>query len=280
MLRRDFIKKSMLMAPVALGLNTSYLKAAALSQHGLGSIGIQLYTVRDQMKKDVAMTLQKISEIGYKEVEFAGYFGQTPLQIKSHLADNGLVSPSTHVEIQLIRDYGDQVIESAKKIGHQYIVMAWLDPSERKTIDQYYAHADLFSKFGEKCKLAGLKFAYHNHDFEFQELDGEIPMDVLLERIDPDIAAFELDMYWISKARLDPVNFIRKHPGRFPLWHIKDMGPSSAMADVGAGVIDFEAIFSLNKIAGLKHYFVERDDPTDSFQSASNSFNAMAKLDF
>ncbi len=280
MVRREFLKKSMLMAPAALGVNISHLKAASLSEQGLGNIGIQLYTVRDQMKKDVAMTLQKISSIGYKEVEFAGYFGQTPKQIKNYLTDFGLTSPSTHIEIQLIRDYGDQVIESAKAIGHQYIVMAWLDPSERKSIDQYYAHADLFSEFGEKCKVAGLNFAYHNHDFEFQMLDGEIPMDILLERVDPNFVNFELDLYWISKAKVDPVQFIHKNPGRFPLWHVKDMAPSSNMTDVGAGIIDFSAIFAINKIAGLKHYFIERDDPSDSFETAMNSFKGITLLDF
>ena len=278
--RRSFLKNSMLMVPAAFCLHSVELNAARLSQHGLGNFGIQLYTVRDQMKRDVEGTLRSIAEIGYKEVEFAGYFGSRPKEIKNILSENLLTSPSTHIEIQLIRDYADQVIETALEVGHKYIVMAWLDPSERVSLDQYRAHADLFSVFGEKCKTVGLKFAFHNHDFDFQELEGEIPMDLLLKRTDPDIVAFELDMYWITKAKADPLQYIKNHPGRFPLWHIKDMAPSTKMADVGAGIIDFSAIFALNKMAGLEHFFAERDDPPDSLVTASNCFNAMLKLEY
>ena len=280
MRRRDFIKNSMIMLPAVSYLHASKLNAASLSEHGLGNFGIQLYTVRDQMKLDVNRTLQSIAEIGYKEVEFAGYFGRSPKDIKNILVENSLTSPSTHIEIQLIRDYAEQVIDSALEIGHKYIVMAWLDPSERVTLDQYRAHADLFSVFGEKCKAVGLKFAFHNHDFDFQELEGEIPMNLLLERTDPDIVAFELDMYWATKAKVDPIKYINKYPGRFPLWHIKDMAPSTKMADVGAGIIDFSAIFANHKMAGLEHFFAERDDPSNSLITASNSFNAMLKLEY
>ncbi len=280
MRRRDFIKNSMIMLPAVSYLHAGKLKAASLSEHGLGNFGIQLYTVRDQMKLDVNRTLQRIAEIGYKEVEFAGYFGRSPKDIKNILAENSLTSPSTHIEIQLIRDYAEQVIDAALEVGHKYIVMAWLDPSERVTLDQYRAHADLFNIFGEKCKVAGLKFAFHNHDFDFQELEGVIPMDLLLERTDSGAVAFELDMYWITKAKADPIRYINNHPGRFPLWHIKDMAPSTKMSDVGAGVIDFSAIFAHNKKAGLEHFFAERDDPPNSLVTASNSFNAMLKFEY
>ena len=256
------------------------LFAADLESHDLGNIGIQLYTVRDIMKESVSNTLQSIAEIGYKEVEFAGYFGKTPSQIKSILSANNLHSPSTHIEIQLLRDYPNQVIEAALEVGHEFIVMAFLDPSERINIDQYRAHADLFNSFGERCKKHGLRFAFHNHDFDFQVLNNSVPMDILLEETNPDLVSFELDLYWATKANVDPIKYIRDYPGRFPLWHVKDMQSNTKMADVGDGVINFSEIFKYNEVAGLEHYYVERDDPPNSLKTASRSYDAMLELNF
>ena len=248
--------------------------------NNLANIGIQLYTVRDLMKKNVPLTLQRIADIGYKEIEFAGYFGKTTKEIKTILSDNGLKSPSTHIEMDAIYNNPNKAIDTALEVGHEYIVMAWLAESERQNIDQYREYVDLYNSFGEKCNQNGLKFAYHNHDFEFKVLDGEVPMNLLLNKTDPNNVSFELDMYWVHKAKKDPKSYINKYPGRFPLWHIKDMASNTMMADVGDGIIDFSEIFALNKISGLKHYFVERDDPSDSMLSAERSFKAMLKLDF
>ena len=256
------------------------LNAKNLMDNNLANIGIQLYTVRDLMKKNVSLTLQRIAEIGYKEVEFAGYFGKTTKEIKAILSDNGLKSPSTHIEMDAIYNNPNKAIDTALEVGHEHIVMAWLAESERQNIDQYREYVDLYNSFGEKCNQNGLKFAYHNHDFEFKVLDGEVPMDLLLNKTDPNNVSFELDMYWVHKANKDPKSYINKYPGRFPLWHIKDMASNTMMADVGDGIIDFSEIFGLNKISGLKHYFVERDDPSDSMLSAERSFKAMLKLDF
>ncbi len=278
--RRKFLKNSLLCGTFSIVSPYNSLNAKNLMDNNLANIGIQLYTVRDLMKKNVPLTLQRIAEIGYKEVEFAGYFGKTNKEIKAILSDNGLKSPSTHIEMDSIYNNPNKAIDTALEVGHEHIVMAWLAESERQNIDQYREYVDLYNSFGEKCNQNGLKFAYHNHDFEFNILNGEVPMDLLLNKTDPNYVSFELDMYWVHKANKDPKSYINKYPGRFPLWHIKDMASNTMMADVGDGIIDFSEIFGLNKISGLKHYFVERDDPSDSMLSAERSFKAMLKLDF
>ena len=278
--RRKFLKNSLLCGTFSMVSPYNSLNAKNLMDNNLANIGIQLYTVRDLMKNNVPLTLQRIAEMGYKEVEFAGYFGKTTKEIKAILSDNGLKSPSTHIEMDAIYNNPNKTIDTALEVGHEHIVMAWLAESERQNIDQYREYVDLYNSFGEKCNQNGLKFAYHNHDFEFKVLDGEVPMDLLLNKTDPNNVSFELDMYWVHKAKKDPKSYINKYPGRFPLWHIKDMASNTMMADVGDGIIDFSEIFGLNKISGLKHYFVERDDPSDSMLSAERSFKAMLKLDF
>ena len=278
--RRKFLKNSLLCGTFSMVSPYNSLNAKNLMDNNLVNIGIQLYTVRDLMKKNLPLTLQRIADIGYKEVEFAGYFGKTTKEIKKILSDNGLKSPSTHIEMDAIYNNPNKAIDTALEVGHEFIVMAWLAESERQNINQYREYVDLYNSFGEKCNQNGLKFAYHNHDFEFKVLDGEVPMDLLLDKTDPNNVSFELDMYWVHKAKKDPQSYINKYPGRFPLWHIKDMASNTMMADVGDGVIDFSEIFGLNKISGLKHYFVERDDPSDSMLSAERSFKAMLKLDF
>ena len=278
--RRKFLQNSLLCGTFSLFNSNSSLNAASLMDNNLPNIGIQLYTVRDLMAENLPLTIQRIADIGYKEVEFAGYFGKTAKEIKTILSDNGLKSPSTHIEMDAIYNNPNKAIETALEVGHEYIVMAWLSESERQNIDQYREYVDIYNLFGEKCNQNGLKFAYHNHDFEFNILDGEVPMDLLLDKTEPSNVLFELDMYWVNKAKKDPKFYINRYPGRFPLWHIKDMASNTMMADVGDGVINFSEIFSLSNISGLKHYFVERDDPSDSILSAERSYNAMLKLDF
>jgi sugar phosphate isomerase/epimerase len=155
--------------------------------------------------------------------------------------------------------------------------MPWIMPHQR-SLNKYKEYIELFNKFGEQCQGAGLKFAYHNHDFEFEVIDGIRPMDLLLEETDKNLVSFELDLYWIIKAGEDPLGYIKKYPNRFPLWHIKDMASDGSMRDVGEGIIDFEEIFKLRKLSGLEHYYVEHDNPPDSLMTASRSFDALLKL--
>lgn len=246
----------------------------------LERIGIQLYTVRNQMAEDVPGTLQTIADIGYNEVEFAGYFDHTPAEIASFLRTSGLKSPSSHVSLADIRDMPERIIEAAQAIGNRYLVLAWLAPEDRQTLDAYRGHIELVAGFGDQCRAAGLQFAWHNHDFEFIELDGERPIDMVLAQTDPDLVQVELDLYWITKAGVDPYTYFERHPGRFPLCHVKDMATDSSMADVGDGTIDFAEIFAASDLAGLQHYYVERDDSQNPLETAARSYAAVASLRF
>ncbi len=246
----------------------------------LSNIGIQLYTVRDQMAIDVPGTLRRLAEIGYREVEFAGYFDHSPADIRAMLDDLGLASPSAHAPIDMLRDAPEAVIETWLEIGHEYVVMPWLTPDQRDTLDKYKAHAELFNEFAPQCTSAGLKFAYHNHEFEFEAVDGVLPMDLLLAEVDPSLMQVELDLYWTTVAGADPFEYFENHPGRFPLCHVKDMAADGAMADVGSGTIDFAALFAASEQAGFKHYYVERDDATDTLASAANSFAGASAIEF
>ena len=246
----------------------------------LSNIGIQLYTVRDRMAEDVPGTLRRLAEIGYREVEFAGYFDHSPSEIRAMLDDLGLASPSAHAPIEMLRESPEAVIETWLEIGHEYVVMPWLTPDQRDSLDKYKSHAELFNEFAARCTSAGLKFAYHNHEFEFEAIDGVLPMDVLLAEVDPSLMQIELDLYWITVAGKDPFEYFQRHPGRFPLCHVKDMAPDGAMTDVGSGTIDFAALFAASEQAGFEHYYVERDDAADTLASAANSFAGASAIEF
>lgn len=245
-------------------------------------IGVQLYTVRAEMERDLEGTLARVAEIGYKEVEFAGYFGRSPEQIKATLDRVGLTSPSGHMPYESLGDDWGQVLDRAAAIGHQYAVVAWTPQEERRTMDDWKRIAEKFNRAGEQTRRAGLTFAYHNHDFEFTAIDGHLPFDLLLERTDPSIVKLEMDLYWITLAGGDPFAYFSKYPGRFPMVHVKDLkrGAKPPMVDVGTGDINFSAIFARRKDAGIEHYFVEHDEPASAFDSISASYRYLKQLEF
>ncbi len=257
------------------------LRAAADGVPGAGAavkpVGVQLYTVRDQMEKDVEATLAKVASIGYKEVEFAGYFNRTPAQIARTLKTNGLTSPSVHIPVGEILKAPTAALDAMETIGHKFAVMPWIDPKER-TLDNYKRFADQFNAAAALTSKRGIQFCYHNHDFEFERTGGIVPYDMLLERCDPKLVKFEMDLFWMNKAKQDPLVYWAKYPGRFPLVHVKDMTAAGDMTEVGAGVIPFKTYFAKASQAGITHYFVERDNPTDSFASIAASFKALSAL--
>lgn len=272
--RRHFLR----LVALAAGASTTSTSLLA-SENKLNTIGIQLYTVRGLMQKDVPATLTAISKLGYKEVEFAGYFNHSPQQTKKLLAEVGLTSPSTHVGMAELRSL-EQTMDMAAEIGHDYVVLAYLAPHERTSLDQYKAYVDLFSKAGEAAKSRGMQFGYHNHDFEFAKMDGVMPYDFMLNNIDSDLMKMTMDLYWITKAGQDPLTYFNKHPGRFKQCHVKDMGNNGSMVDVGSGTIDFAKIFAQSEKAGFEHYYVEHDMPKNAMQTATNSFNYLDQLVF
>lgn len=247
---------------------------------GLDRIGLQLYTVRDLMGQDVSATLGQVSEIGYTEVEFAGYFDHTPEQIRDLLEEYGLTSPSSHVALEFLRRDLEGTLEAMNVIGHQYVTVPFLAPAERTTADGYRRLAEEFNTIAEACRGAGLQFAYHNHDFEFERVDGEVGYDLLLAGTDPELVQMELDLFWARSAGVDPVAYFMRHPGRFAMCHVKDMNAQEEMVAVGDGVIDFADIFTHIDHAGLRHFFVEHDRPADALASVTASYRHLAALRF
>ena len=276
MKRRNFLKSSGL---TAAGLILSPL-VQATGKRRLEQIGIQLYTVRDLMARDSAGTLEALAAIGYDEVEFAGFHGHSPADVRAMLDNTGLAAPSGHVLVESILSSSVQIIEAAQVVGLKYLVLGWLEPEERKSLDDYRRLAELCNRFGEQCRMAGIQFAYHNHEFEFERLEDQRPMDLLLAKTDDSLMKVELDFYWIAFAGADPFEYFVKYPGRFPLCHIKDMAIDRKMVDVGAGTIDFSSLFSAGKQAGLVHYFIERDDSPDPMATAAASYDAVRQIVF
>lgn len=246
----------------------------------LKRIGVQLYTVRKALKADFDGTLRKVAAIGYKEVEFAGYMGRTPAQVKASLKEAGLSAPAEHVDLEVLEKDWGATVEAAHTVGHEYLVVAWIDAARRGSIEDYKRIADIFNGLGRQANAAGLRFGYHNHAYEMAALEGQVPYDVLLQHTDPDLVCFEMDLYWTTDGGKDPLAYFAKYPGRFPLVHVKDRTASGQMVDVGQGTIDWSAIFARRKQAGMKHEFVEHDEPGDPFASIAASYGYLKALRF
>ncbi len=247
------------------------------AQLRMDRIGLQLYTVRTEMAKDVDATLARVREIGYTEVEFAGYFNKPPKELRASLDRIGLTAPAAHVELG--PDW-KKVLDDALVMGHRYVVAPWVAAERRRTLSDWKRVAQEFNKAGDQARAAGLRFLYHNHDFEFVPLEGKLPYDVLLAETDKNLVGLEMDLYWITKGGQDPLAYFNKYPGRFSCVHVKDMDrtPQQGMVDVGAGKIDFKAIFARSKQAGIAHYFVEHDQPAVPFDSIRNSYQHLRAL--
>lgn len=242
-------------------------------------IGLQLYTVRDLMGRDVPRTLEKVARVGYREVEFAGYFGETPARVRGLLDGLGLVSPSTHLSLEDLRSGLSRTLDEAETIGHRYLVVASLDPRDRRTLDDYRRVAAALDRAGDAAGHRALRVAYHNHDFELATLEGVLPYDVLLRETDPGLVSFEMDFYWMARGRADPLVYFRRHPGRFHLCHMKDMDRKGEMADVGAGRLNFRTLLGRREQAGLRHFYVEHDRPRDPLGSITASYRYLRSLD-
>ena len=288
--RREFLGTS------AATLMASELSWALPAEHKVKAVGLQLYTVRSLMKSDFDGTVAKVAQVGYKEVEFAGYFDHSPKDIRALLDKNGLTSPSCHVGYDIVQNKWSEQLEAAHVIGHKYIVCPWIDEKQRVEPDGYKRAAELFEKAGEQVRKAGVQFAYHNHTFEFQPseaLGGKLPYDYLLAATKPENVKMEMDLCWISVAGKDPIAYFNQYPGRFPLVHVKDMkalpkgeeGPTTNpnkemanMTEVGSGVIDWKRIFAQSENAGIKHCIVEHDFPKDPFESIAKSYEYLHNL--
>jgi sugar phosphate isomerase/epimerase len=257
--RRDFIKT----------VSAAALAGLAIPKHLLAmknkkTIGIQLYTIRDLVKEDFTGTLSLISDIGYRSVEAAGYsnrkfYGYMPKEYKAIVEDYGLIPLSSHSMFSPAD--AQKTIDDTLEAGMSYLVIPSLPKEKRQTTDDYKRIADDFNSIGERCNKSGLSFGYHNHAFEFKKLNGVVPYNILLENTEPDFVMMQLDLYWVVYGGYNPVEYFQMYPGRFKLWHVKDMDDTAEMesTEVGKGIINFQQIFRKQKQAGLEYVFVEQE---------------------
>jgi sugar phosphate isomerase/epimerase len=290
MTRRGFLGSVAAGAAAMRGSFSELLAAQGTRQ--LRALGLQLYTVRNEMTKDVERTLAEVAAAGYKEVEFAGYFDKSPNEIKAILSRTGLTAPSTHIPYATITSGWQKALDDSATIGHRWIVIPWLDDATRQQPDVWKKVADNLNLAGAATKKAGLELAYHNHNFEFVPANGKMPFDYLLEQCQKDLVKIEMDLCWTVAAGQDPIAYFKKHPGRITMVHVKDLKkiPASAdvgtgpvipdITDVGAGLIDWKKILGAAYDAKVEHYFVEHDAPADPFASIRASSKYLAALRF
>jgi sugar phosphate isomerase/epimerase len=286
--RRDFLRVSATGALGAfvisksdwktLGIPGSKSQVVDLKTFG---VGLQLYTIRDAMGKDVPGSLKMVSDIGYKNLEMASYgngkfYGYLPTEFKKMVNDLGMEIISSHAGISpngISADEAKKMAEDHAKVGAKYCMQPFVDDKDRKSIEGYQKMVAEWNKVGKIMKEAGVQFGYHNHNFEFGPLEGKVPyFDVFLAEMDKEYMTMELDLFWATKAGQNPVELFKKYPGRFQLFHMKDMytreapffkTASNDFAPVGAGVIDFKEILAAKDIAGMKYMIVEQDSTKD-----------------
>ena len=271
------LKKSMTI--VALAVFVSGGIVSCTPPKPVKEVGLQLWSVRDDMKTDAAGTIEKVGAMGYKFIEAAGYkdgqfYGMEPTAFKELVDANGLNFYSSHCG-QAVPDsanwetsmaWWDTCIAAHQTAGVKYIVQPFMDKVGYESMEGVQRYCDYFNAVGEKCNAAGIRFGYHNHDKEFQEIDGQIIYDYLLQNTDPAKVMFQLDLYWITEGGKNPVDYFNMYPGRFELWHVKDK------AEVGSGPMDFKPIFENAEKSGMKKFIVEVEEynftPLESVQKS------------
>lgn len=311
--RRKFLQQSGMLAFASM-----LYPGLSLANHLFGAgkpIGLQLYTLGNLMTTDAKGTLQKLAAIGYTELESAGsqkgnYYGYTPKEFAAMVKDAGMHWRSAHVggapftidqmmkmaktaedsariqkraeqfknrpKMQNLKENYQQLADEAAAGGLSYLVCSSIPVS---TLDEIKTAVDVFSKASEACKKNGVQFAYHNHTTEFDEVEGHRPFDYILNNTDKDLVKMELDLAWATKAKQDPVELFKLHPGRYPLWHVKDLDKSTMNpAEVGTGIVDFKHIFDNAKESGMKYFFVEQDGAPQPIQNVTNSYNYLNKM--
>jgi sugar phosphate isomerase/epimerase len=314
MKRKTFIQSGTL-AAASLVLGRSAMAAFFSGKKIVQPIGLQLYTLGDLMTTDPKGTLQKLAAIGFKELESAGsqkgnFYGFKPKELAAMIKDAGMKWRSAHVggapismdqimkmaktaedsarikkimegmknmpKTLNLRDDYQQLADNAAEGGIGYLVCSFIPVG---TLDEIKAAVDTFSKAGEACKKVGVQFAYHNHTTEFDLVDGHRPFDYILSNTDKELVKMELDLAWATKANQDPVALFKMHPGRFPLWHVKDLDKvNKNPAEVGSGIVDFKHIFDNAKESGMKYFFVEQDGAPQPIQNVTNSYNYLKTL--
>jgi sugar phosphate isomerase/epimerase len=277
--RRKFIQTTAL-TTIGSALLPGMLKAAPARQN----VGIQLYTVRDHISQDLEGTLRKLRKIGYTWVEAAGYgdgkfYNLSPAEFKKMVEKMGMKVVSSHVTFNA--DKQKQAIEAHAELGVDYVVFPVFPIPERKTEDDFKRAAARLNAIGEACNKSNLRFGYHNHDFEFAKFNGTRGYDLLLNLTDQEKVTFECDIYWMKYAGIDPVAYFEKYPGRFRLWHVKDMNdsPEKGFTEVGEGIIPYAEYKNYMGLSGMEYFFVEQDEcDKDPLLSAEISFQNLYNI--
>jgi sugar phosphate isomerase/epimerase len=286
--RRTFIKKS---ATLTLG-SIMISSVMSCARKKTKEIGLQIYSVRNELKEDLEGTLKQIAKIGYKWLELADYdngkfYDKSPAEFKKLTDDLGMeiISSHTGVEIKGVdMSNAEKLADAHAELGLKYVIKPWLIEERRVSADSYKKVAEELNKIGEVMKSRELKFGYHNHDFEFKNVEGQIPYDILLNETDKELVTFEIDLYWIKKAGKDAVEYFKEYPGRFELYHIKDMDNTeeSYFTEIGTGIINFRELFAYKDLAGMKYFFVEQDNYRNysPLESIKISFDYLNSCDF
>ncbi|PKA97027.1 secreted protein [Flavobacteriaceae bacterium MAR_2009_75] len=255
--RRQFVKRTSI-----AGASTLLIPSFSFNTPNQPQYGVQLYSFRDDMLKDPKATLEQIADIGIKKIESARsnkglYYGLSPKEMKKTCEDLGMQLTSGHVALD---DDFENTIEQAVDSGQEYLICSSL-PSKGQTVDNYKKVAEAFNKAGESCKKSGLKFGYHNHEYEFESDNGQVLYDLLMDQTEPDLVHMELDLGWVVVAGKDPLNYFKKYPGRFPLWHLKDMNMhEKESTEFGKGGLDIKKMIKMQKESGVEHIFIEQEE--------------------
>jgi sugar phosphate isomerase/epimerase len=244
-------------------------------------IALQMYTLRDETTRDFAGTLRNVAEIGYAGVEFAGTGGLGAAELRRLLDDLNLRPAGSHTGLDQLESNLNAALDYNQAMGNHFVVCPYLPQERRGSADAYRALGDVLNRAGAACKQRGLQLCYHNHDFEFQQFDGQYALDILYAATDPDLVKAELDTYWIKKGGADPAAYIRQYFGRCPLIHLKDIAPDAkgSFAEVGEGTQDWPAIFAASEAGGARWYIVEQDVcPRPPLESVAISLGNLRKM--
>ncbi len=296
--RRNFLKNST--AIVGAGVfSTSDIFAELKAKN---KMGIQLFSLPKMLSENFESGIKMLAKMGYQELELygpfpfsdplaqeswakvtpqlgfsgSGYFGKNITEIKKILVDNGLKAPSTHTDIETLKNGMGKLGEASQVLGHKYVTLPAIPDHYRKNIDDYKRIAETFNKIGEDAKKNGIRFAYHNHGYGIKPMEGQIPLQIILDNTDPNLVFFEMDLFWTTSGGADPIAYLEKYPNRYKMLHLKDMkekkefsgdgGNASQwiplfgnMTTAGDGVLDLKAIVKTAQKIGVEHYFVEQD---------------------
>jgi sugar phosphate isomerase/epimerase len=296
--RRNFLKKTGL-ATAALANPFQNLFAEMNLEN---KMGIQLFSLPKMLSEDFEKGIKMLAAMGYKELELygpfpfsteaaqkrwsavtpqlgfngSGYFGKTIKEVKTILHDNGLKSPAMHTDMDTLLNSMDKLGEAAHILGQKYVTLPSIPDELRKNLDDYKRISETFNKIGENAQKNGIKFGYHNHGYGIKPMEGQIPLQIILENTDPNLVFFELDIFWTASGGADPIEYLTKYPNRYKMLHLKDMkekkefsgdgGNASQwiplfgnMTTAGDGVLDLKGIVKKAKEIGVEHYFVEQD---------------------